>query len=214
MFVDWCFLTAFGYEAALRLLCQPEKSAGAGCTYSLMYYRNKGQFHTSDPRPGDQIFFGSSTSNVGHTGIVEKVEGGKVHTIEGNTSDRVARRSYSLSDKTIVGYGRPAYDTVVASTTPAVTPSTPKPSTPTVAVDYAQSFDKRVAGAYKTTAALNLRSGCGTSKAVLVVIPKGATVHNYGYYTDSGSSRWMYVQVNVGGKVYTGFCSKAYLTKG
>lgn len=38
MFVDWCFLTAFGYEAALRLLCQPEKSAGAGCTYSLMSF--------------------------------------------------------------------------------------------------------------------------------------------------------------------------------
>lgn len=53
MFVDWCFLTAFGYEDALRLLCQPERSAGAGCTYSLGYYRKKGQFYTSDPKPGE-----------------------------------------------------------------------------------------------------------------------------------------------------------------
>lgn len=121
MFVDWCFLTAFGYEKALQLTCQPERSAGAGCTYSLKYYRDCGRFHTSDPQRGDQIFFGTSLSNSGHTGIVEKVENGRVHTIEGNTSDMVARRSYALTDKSILGYGRPAYDVV----------ATPTPSSPT-----------------------------------------------------------------------------------
>ncbi len=110
MFVDWCFLTAFGYEDALRLLCQPERSAGAGCTYSLGYYRKKGQFFTSNPKPGDQIFFGSSVSNSSHTGIVEKVDGSRVYTIEGNTSDQVARRSYALGASKIIGYGRPNYD--------------------------------------------------------------------------------------------------------
>lgn len=127
MFVDWCFVTAFGYAAALKLLCQPEKSAGAGCTYSCGYYRNRGQFHTTNPKPGDQIFFGTGTSNCTHTGIVEKVDGSKVYTIEGNTSDQVARRSYSLGASNIVGYGRPAYDAETgntADTTPA-TPSTP-----------------------------------------------------------------------------------------
>lgn len=74
VFVDWCFLTAFGYEKALALLCQPEKSAGAGCTYSLRYYKAKGQFHTSGPQPGDQIFFGTSLDNSTHTGIVESVD--------------------------------------------------------------------------------------------------------------------------------------------
>lgn len=112
MFVDWCFLTAYGYENALRLLCQPEKSAGAGCTYSLRYYKNKGQFHTSGPKPGDQIFFGTSLDNSTHTGIVESVDARQVHTIEGNTSDQVARRNYSLTNSRILGYGRPAYDAV------------------------------------------------------------------------------------------------------
>lgn len=56
MFVDWCMLTAFGYADALRLLCQPERSAGAGCTYSLMYYEKQGRYHAKDPKPGDQIF--------------------------------------------------------------------------------------------------------------------------------------------------------------
>ena len=105
-------LTAFGYADALRLLCQPERSAGAGCTYSLMYYEKQGRYHAKDPKPGDQIFFSTahSKSNVSHTGLVEKVDGSKVYTIEGNTSDKVARRSYYLNDSYIVGYGRPAYD--------------------------------------------------------------------------------------------------------
>ncbi len=110
VYCDWCFLTAFGYERALALTCQPERSAGAGCTFSLGYYKAKGQFHTSGPKAGDQIFFGTSLSNATHTGIVEKVGGGKVYTVEGNTSDQVARRSYSLTDSSILGYGRPAYD--------------------------------------------------------------------------------------------------------
>lgn len=125
MFVDWCFLTAYGYENALRLLCQPEKSAGAGCTYSLRYFKKKGQFHTSNPKPGDQIFFGTSLDNATHTGIVEKVTASKVNTIEGNTSNQVARRSYALSNSRILGYGRPAYDEVTETApTPVVTPAT------------------------------------------------------------------------------------------
>ncbi len=123
MFVDWCFLTAFGYEKALALLCQPERSAGAGCTYSLRYFKNKGQFHTKDPQPGDQIFFGTSLDNSTHTGIVESVDKKQVHTIEGNTGNQVARRNYSLTNSRILGYGRPAYD--AAGTVAPVTPATP-----------------------------------------------------------------------------------------
>ena len=123
MFVDWCFLTAFGYEKALALLCQPERSAGAGCTYSLRYFKNKGQFHTKDPQPGDQIFFGTSLDNSTHTGIVESVDKKQVHTIEGNTGNQVARRNYSLTNSRILGYGRPAYD--AAGTVVPVTPATP-----------------------------------------------------------------------------------------
>ena len=115
VFIDWCFLTAYGYENALRLLCQPERSAGAGCTYSLQYYRNKGQFHTDNPQRGNQIFFGTSLSNSTHTGLVEKVENGCVYTIEGNSSDQVCRRRYALTDSCILGYGRPAYDSVPAT---------------------------------------------------------------------------------------------------
>ena len=115
VFVCWAFLTAYGYENALRLLCLPERNAGAGCTYALGYFRAAGQFHTDNPQSGDQIFFGTGFDNSTHTGLVEKVEGGCVYTIEGNSSDQVCRRRYALTDSCILGYGRPAYDQVTAA---------------------------------------------------------------------------------------------------
>ncbi len=80
----------------------------------MAYYQQHGQFHVSDPQPGDQIFFTYRPGEISHTGIVEKVEGGIVTTIEGNTSDMVARRSYSIGDSRIAGYGRPDWSLVAA----------------------------------------------------------------------------------------------------
>lgn len=109
MFYDWLIVTSFGAEAAKKLLCQPDYSAGAGCYYSAQYYKQYGQFHSagSTPLPGDQIFFTYSAGEVSHTGLVVSVDGGIVTTIEGNTSDGVFKRSYSVNDKVIYGYGRP-----------------------------------------------------------------------------------------------------------
>lgn len=113
--VDWAFVQAYGVEAALELLCQPEKSYGAGCGYSARYYKQKGQWHTRNPKPGDQIFF----RNFAHTGLVVAVDDTYVHTIEGNTSTAagvvangggVWEKKYRLGDSCIDGYGRPAYD--------------------------------------------------------------------------------------------------------
>ena len=44
-----------------------------------------------------------------HTGIVEKVEGGYVYTVEGNSHDRCVERRYPLGSYIILGYGVPAY---------------------------------------------------------------------------------------------------------
>lgn len=110
IFVDYLFLYCFGLKDALRLLCQPLKSGGAGCTVSRSYYIKAKQFYTS-PKVGDQIFF---TNNGGvscyHTGIVVEVGPYFVKTIEGNSGNKVAERSYKLTDSRIAGYGRPNYD--------------------------------------------------------------------------------------------------------
>ena len=40
-----------------------------------------------------------------HTGSVEKVENGKVYTVEGNTGDSCAERQYAIGHYEILGYG-------------------------------------------------------------------------------------------------------------
>lgn len=107
VFVNWCFIEAYGADVAKVLTYQPNKSLGAGCKYAMNYYKNnKALFDT--PEVGDQIFFGSNGS-ISHTGIVTAVIDGKVHTIEGNKSNKVGEWTYDITDKSIVGYGRPNY---------------------------------------------------------------------------------------------------------
>jgi hypothetical protein len=56
----------------------------------------------SKPRPGDLIVWGSR-----HIGIVESVDpGGSIHTIEGNSSDRVSRRTYGSDGGGATSYVR------------------------------------------------------------------------------------------------------------
>lgn len=106
MFVDWCFLKLCGSKAkAEDMICQTGLY-GAGCEFSAKYYKQQNRFFTSNPKPGDQIFF----NDYAHTGIVEKIANGVIITIEGNTSNQVARRTYSISSRSIEGYGRPKYD--------------------------------------------------------------------------------------------------------
>lgn len=106
---DWCLYVACGrdssYAQAAKFYTGPY---GAGCHYAAGYYKAAGAWY-KDPMPGDQIFFGAPDS-IQHTGLVEKVENGRVYTIEGNSNNMVRRCTYSLTDSSIVGYGRPRYD--------------------------------------------------------------------------------------------------------
>lgn len=113
VFVDWCFVTTFGRDLAQKLLCQPDRSLGAGTGYSLNYYKQKGRFFNGTPQPGDQIFFGDSKSTW-HTGIVVQAESGFVHTVEGNAGNPSAVRAcrYTIGGKIIKGYGRPDWSLV------------------------------------------------------------------------------------------------------
>lgn len=106
MFVDWCFLKLCGSKKkAEEMICQTGLY-GAGCKFSAEYYKKQGRFFTSDPQIGDQIFF----RKYAHTGIIEKIQNGVITTIEGNTSNQVARRTYSIGSEEIDGFGRPKYD--------------------------------------------------------------------------------------------------------
>lgn len=63
------------------------------------------------PEAGAVITFwtrmGSDKARGGrHVGIVEKVHAGRITTIEGNSGDRVGRRTYNASDRSIAGFFR------------------------------------------------------------------------------------------------------------
>lgn len=109
VFVDWLFMKCFGADTAMKMLCQPKNSAGAGCKYSKQYYQAAGRF-VREPQICAQVFFYDDTGEINHTGIVESINGGQIVTIEGNTLDRVARQTYSINDGTIVGYGIPVWE--------------------------------------------------------------------------------------------------------
>ena len=71
----------------------------------------------------------------------------------------------------------------------------------------ARHRDSKYNGLYTTTSNLNLRTGAGSKKPIVTVIPKGTRVACHGYYTNAGSDVWLFVQY---GK-YTGFVSKKHL---
>lgn len=144
VFVDWCFIKTFGIANGMKLLCQSYGGAGAGCTYSAQYYKNKGQFYKSNPKAGDQIFF-TGGDGMSHTGIVEKVSGGRVYTIEGNTSSAsgvianggaVASKSYNLNYSRIGGYGRPDWSLVSGSNSTTTNSNSATPSAVVTTVNY------------------------------------------------------------------------------
>jgi hypothetical protein len=231
MFVDWCFVTAFGVTEALRLLCQTTGSAGAGCTYSLSYYKKKGQLYTS-PVVGDQIFFGTSQSNATHTGLVYKVDSTKVYTIEGNSDDQVAQRSYLLTNATIVGYGRPAYDAEGSTAASSAGTTTSTAKTTNVSQGLSVGDVVTFTGTTHYTSA-NAATGktCKPGEAKVTAV-SASSKHPYHLIKTTGSASTVYgwvdaadiqtaasaaivkgskVKVNSGAKAYTGGALAAFV---
>jgi hypothetical protein len=104
--VSWCANEAGYIDAGLL-------PRFAGCqSQGVPWFKERGLWQEPGyiPSPGDIIFFdwgGDGSSD--HVGIVEYVEGDYVHTVEGNTSDSCARRSYRINSASIQGYGVPIY---------------------------------------------------------------------------------------------------------
>ena len=114
-FVDWviyktCQRFGYGADMARKVLCGDFDDY----TYaSVNLYKKAGRW-TQNAARGHQIFFGGS----GHTGIVESVSGGVVHTIEGNKGDEVRKCSYAINTPSIIGYGRPKYELLTGTAAP------------------------------------------------------------------------------------------------
>ena len=132
---DWCdvyadcsYVACFGAEKGRNMIYQPMYSCGAGCGYSVGYYKSAKKWF-STPEVGDQIFFGYGGGD--HTGCVIAVDDTYVTTMEGNYDNDVRSRKLKRSDYRIAGYGRPDWSLVAdISPEPQPTPPTPEPPKP------------------------------------------------------------------------------------
>ena len=106
--VPWCaiFVTWVAYQAGY--IESGALPRFASVAVGIQWFRDNGLWFDRSyvPSPGDLIFFDwESDGRADHVGFVERVEGAYVHTIEGNSSDSVRRRTYRLDSVRIVGYG-------------------------------------------------------------------------------------------------------------
>lgn len=135
VFICWCFAQAYGSVAKEMLY----GGYSAACETMRQRFIKAGRYN-KEPKAGDCIFFsGTRHAGANHIGIVWKVDGSKIYTIEGNTNGAngvidngggVALKSYSKSYSRIMGYGHPDYNIDDTTSKPA---TTTKPTTkPTI----------------------------------------------------------------------------------
>ena len=107
--VEWCacFVSWCADQSGLIESGKVPKFSLCSSGVSWFQGKNKWQRGGTTPSAGMIIFFDwdyDGTSD--HVGIVEKCEGGRVYTIEGNSSDQVRQRNYAVDYGAIMGYGR------------------------------------------------------------------------------------------------------------
>lgn len=146
---------------------------------------------------GHHVTMSTDASHIVHASQSEN--GG----IDGQTGDQTGReicvRSYyDLPYSNLVHYRYSGNDEHQKITPEAVKPES------------ARSFDRTIAGAYHINDRYNLRVGAGMNKRVILTLPTGTGVRNYGYYT----GEWYLVKAVVDGYVYTGYVAKEGLTRG
>ena len=106
--VEWCACFVSWCADQSGLIASGNVPKFSLCRDGVSWFqgKNKWQSGGTTPTAGMIIFFDwdhDGTSD--HVGIVEKYEGGRVYTIEGNSSDQVRQRNYAVDYASIIGYG-------------------------------------------------------------------------------------------------------------
>ena len=121
---SWC--ATFISALAIKCNCTDIIPIEASCGKMIELFKNIGCWQEDGnvtPNPGDIIFYDWDKKDgwPEHVGIVESVSGNQITAIEGNKSDAVARRTITVGNTSIRGYGVPKYSGSNSQ-------STPKPS--------------------------------------------------------------------------------------
>ena len=205
----WCFVKAFGEDAALKLLLH---LPFISCYQMGLKAKAAGQLK-DDPKVGDIVLFWSKSKNFYHTAIVYKVDSTYVYTIEGNTSagstvvangGGVAKKKYAIASMKSSGHKffRPDYSIVVKkeTVTTKMSDSTKDTTTTksTTTVKYTVNTKKDP---------LCCREKASSSSTVLGTFAKGTTVT----LVKKGKT-WSKVKGKAtSGKTITGYCANSYL---
>ena len=106
--VEWCACFVSWCADQSGLIASGNVPKFSLCRDGVSWFqgKNKWQSGGTTPTAGMIIFFDwDHDGNSDHVGIVEKCEGGRVYTIEGNSSDQVRQRNYAVDYSSIMGYG-------------------------------------------------------------------------------------------------------------
>lgn len=108
LFTDEAFIECFGLQLGAAMTYQPIGDGSAACWRSAQFFKDHGAY-SQYPEAGDVIFFYVS-GGINHQGIVMRVMGDSIMTVEGNSSDMVTERVYRIGASNIAGYGRPKWE--------------------------------------------------------------------------------------------------------
>jgi hypothetical protein len=166
-FASACAIEEFGAKSAANMF-----PIDYNCGTIISKAKKRGMWHESNtyrPSPGDWIIFtwSGSQSGADHVGVVVKVSGSTIYTVEGNksTTSQVGQRTFPIGWRYIRGYVVPKYST------------------------------KKVKGTrYKVKAkgGLNVRSGRGTNYRIKRTLANGTIIHvtkikdGWAYSSDAG----------------------------
>lgn len=106
--VEWCACFVSWCADQSGLIESGKVPKFSLCSSGVTWFqgKNKWQSGGTTPSAGMIIFFDwDHDGNSDHVGIVEKCEGGRVYTVEGNSSDQVRQRNYAMDYASILGYG-------------------------------------------------------------------------------------------------------------
>lgn len=206
-FFIWCFDQsdkALGTKMYKNIV-----PSGGSCESMKSWFVGKGTYKSRAsgyvPQPGDMLILdadGNGTTE--HVGIVESSNGSTVNTIEGNVAKKngisgVARRSYSISDKKIMGYGAPNFsaygsgeDSSPAPVPPPSNNAVAPPTDPDIAVEAYQ--------ATVNTGNLNVRNAPSADASIVKQIKSGTVVT-----VTATNGDWS--------KIQDGYVKTQYLTK-
>ena len=209
---DTCLSALFIYLNAVDLIGGTE----CGVEEHVKIFKSAGiwiEDGTITPQPGDVIVFNwgkASQPNDGysdHIGIVEKISGGQITTIEGNYKDSVARRTIPVGWGYIRGFARPKY-AKAEEPTPAPTPE----PTPTPSTGSGLSQIPKWVGEV-TASSLNVRTWAGTEFPQIKSYPtlgKGNKVDVCDTVKAANGKDWYYIRIE--GKIF-GFVYAGYIRK-